>query len=331
MRTLNDISSLIAEQEHNIVHLEAQLGNLSRQQRILNDSITHHKWQLAQLRSQYSQVARNLNVHSTPIDRLVFILSAGSMGQAWQRATYLRQLSLWRQSRSHMLSQSLARLKQQQAKLQRLSATRRASLNACNNTRAALQSRLDDATSLVVELQGQAPQLSTVLKEKQERAHKLGQSLDRITTSHAVATPSETMPPPLQQGSLQHPVTTRYRIAAPFGRQHHPTLQYVTTLNNGIDIACLDVPAQAVAVEKGVVSALYNQGQGRYIVMVRHGEYLSVYAGLKHPVVKKGQSVARKQSLGEVATDQSSGKPLLHFELRHGCNALDPMQYIERQ
>lgn len=329
MRSLDDISSLLTEQEHNIVHLEAQLDNIAQQQRAINDTITRHKWQLAQLRSQYAQVVRNINAHSSAIDRLAFIFSAKSFGQAWQRATYLRQLSQWREARSQMLNKSLQRLNSQQQALNKLMSTRRATLNACNNTRAALQSRLDEATALIVELRSQAPQLSAVLKEKKTKAQQLGQSLDRITASQ-VPQGEDVAPLALQQGSLQCPVLGRHRITGTFGKQHHPTLQYVTTINNGIDITCMSTPATAVAVESGVVSGLYNQDPGTCIVMVRHGDYLSVYAGLTHIAVKKGQPVSRRQPLGEVAVDPNTHRPVLHFELRQGTTALDPTLYITK-
>lgn len=329
LRSLDDISSLITEQEHNIAHLEAQLDNIALQQRCIGDTITRHKWQLAQLRSQYAQVVRNINAHSTALDRLVFIFSARSFGQAWKRATYLRQLSQWREARSHMLSQSIKRLDSQQQALNKLIATRRATLNACNNTRAALQSRLDEATALIVELRSQAPQLVAVLREKKNRAQQLDKSLGDITASHAQSLQSdETASLSLKAASLQCPVAGRHRITGNFGRQHHPTLQYVTTVNNGIDITCYDTPARAVAVENGVVSALYNQDPGTCIVMVRHGDYLSVYAGLTHITVNKGQPVSRNQPLGEVAIDPATHRPLLHFELRQGTTALDPTLYI---
>ncbi len=330
MRSLGDISSLIDEQEHNIVQLQAQLEGLARQQRLVTDTITHHKWQLAQLRSQYAQVVRNLHAHSTAIDRLVYIFSAGSVSQAWQRATYLRQLSQWREQRSQLLAQSLERLGRQQAALSRVKSTRRAALNACIGTRAALQSRLDEAAALVVELRAQAPQLQAVLAEKRQRAQQLGQSLDGILTQQSASAPDEAVTS-LQPASLPWPVTGRHRVTGQWGRQQHPTLQYVTTVNTGIDITCLDSHAQAVAVEPGVVSALYDQGDGSCIVMLRHGQYLSVYSGVRQPVVKKGQAVTSRQTLGEVALDPSTRHAVLHFELRDGSTALNPTLYIKGQ
>ncbi len=329
MRSLNDIAGLIDEQEHNIVQLQVQLDELAHRQRLVTDSITRHNWQLTQLRSQYAQVVRNLHAHSSAIDRLVYIFSASSVSQAWQRATYLRQLSQWREQRSLMLAQSLERLKVHQASLQRVKAARRTALNNCLATRSALQSRLDEASALVVEVRGQATQLNAVLTEKRQRARQLGQSLDNIVAQQSDNTPDETITA-LQPATLPWPVTGRHRITGQWGRQHHPTLQYVTTVNTGIDITCLDPHPHAVAVEQGVVSALYSQDNGTCIVMLRHGQFLSVYSGVQRPTVKKGQSVTQRQQLGDVALDPSSQHAVLHFELRDGSTALNPTLYIKK-
>lgn len=330
MRALDAVSSLLNEQEHNIVQLEAQLDNIARQQHSINDSITRHKWQLAQLRAQYAQVVRNINAHSSTVDRLAYIFSASSFTQAWQRASYLRQLSQWRSSRSRMLDRSLRHLADEQQRLGKLMATRQASLAVCNDTRAALQVRLDEATALIAELKLQAPQLHSVLTAKRQQAGQLSQSLDVINKSQnmlAQEPGKETFN--LSPGSLHYPVAVRHRVTATFGRQKHPSLQYVTTINNGIDITCLDMPAQALAVESGTVSGIYDQGGGKCIVMIRHGDFMSVYAGLTHITVKKGQPVAGRQPLGDIAVNTDSYKPQLHFELRHGTTALDPANYLK--
>ena len=325
---LNDITTLIDEQEHNIVQLEAQLSNIEAEQKQVNDSITKHKWSLAQLRSQYAQVVRNINAHSSPIDRLAYIFSANSFKQAWQRANALRQLSLWRESKSKEITQSLAKLKARQDRMAKLSSIKKASLKACQTTRMALQSRLDDAASLVVTLKGKT-QLNEVLRVKQQRASELSRELDRISLT-ANASPFGDTGQKLSdfKGKLPHPVTGRHTIVAHYGRQHHPSLEYISTYNYGIDIACHELPATAVAVAGGIVTGIYNQDATSSIVMVRHGEFLSVYAGLTQITVKKGQPVIQNQPLGEVHTARGTHKHVLHFELRHEQTPLNPEEYL---
>ncbi len=331
-RNLDRISAMLQEQEHNVVHLEAQLDNIARQQRATGDSTNRCKWQLAELRGQYAQVVRNLHARSSAIDWLAYIFSASSISQAWQRATHIRQLSQWRENRSNTITDAMRHLDRQQQYLKKLSATRQASLDNCNATRIALQNDLDNTARLIATMS--SPQLHAVLDEKRAQADKLGAQLDRITTLprevNTTQTLVETATLELNTGSLPHPASGRYTVVTPFGRQHHPTLEHVWTVNNGIDIACSDPGAMAHAVGDGAVSAIYSQGDGRYVVMVRHGGIISVYGGLTAITVKKGQAVASGQQLGNIASDPVTRQRTMHFELRRGHEPLNPELYLQR-
>ena len=62
------------------------------------------------------------------------------------------------------------------------------------------------------------------------------------------------------------------------------------------------------------------------MVMVRHGDFITIYSNLKETYVKKGDDVELKQEVGLVLTDQ--GKTELHFELWQGTNILNPSQWL---
>ena len=84
--------------------------------------------------------------------------------------------------------------------------------------------------------------------------------------------------------------------------------------------------AQARSVFNGEVSAVANMG-GTYIVIVRHGDYYSVYSNLSSVSVRRGQQVKTSQTLGAVAGD-GAGNTMLHFQLRHNTEKLNPLSWI---
>ncbi|WP_183564541.1 murein hydrolase activator EnvC family protein [Mucilaginibacter sp. SP1R1] len=67
---------------------------------------------------------------------------------------------------------------------------------------------------------------------------------------------------------------------------------------------------------------------GTYLVMIRHGEYFTVYANLRSVSVARGQKVATKQVLGTVATDPSTGETEAHFEIYKGVSAVNPKIWL---
>lgn len=131
------------------------------------------------------------------------------------------------------------------------------------------------------------------------------------------------------KGRLLFPVSGRYRIVRPFGRQQHPDLPHVVTDNAGIDIET-SPGAVARAVFSGKVSAIFRQPGYNTIVMIRHGRYLTVYAGLTDISVRNGQELKQGQSIGKVFADpDDDGRALLHFELRREKEKLNPSAWIK--
>lgn len=131
------------------------------------------------------------------------------------------------------------------------------------------------------------------------------------------------------KGKLLFPVTGRYRIVRPFGRNRHPDLPHVTTDNSGIDI---EVPGggSARAVFAGKVSAIFRQPGYNTIVMVRHGRYLTVYAGLSDISVKNGDDLRQGQTIGRIFADpDDDGRSILHFELRREKEKLNPALWVK--
>ena len=130
------------------------------------------------------------------------------------------------------------------------------------------------------------------------------------------------------QGKLLFPVSGKYRIVRGFGRQKHPQLAHVETDNSGIDIEALS-SKQARAVFEGTVSATFKQPGYGTIVMIRHGNYLTIYANLEAISVKNGDKVRTGQTIGTILTDpDEDNRAILHFELRKERTKLNPMLWI---
>ena len=131
------------------------------------------------------------------------------------------------------------------------------------------------------------------------------------------------------KGRLLFPVAGRYRVVRGFGRQKHPELEHVETDNSGIDIEAVG-GGKARAVFKGRVSEIFKQPGYGTIIMVRHGNYLTIYANLSHIDVHKGQDVEAGQSLGTIYPDpDEDDRSILHFELRKERTKLNPMQWVK--
>lgn len=131
------------------------------------------------------------------------------------------------------------------------------------------------------------------------------------------------------KGRLLFPVAGRYKIVRQFGRQPHPTQRHVVTDNSGIDIE-VSPGSNARAVFAGTVSAIFHQDGFQTIVMLRHGNYLTIYAGLSAASVRVGQKVTAGQTLGTIFSDPAdSNRTILHFEVRNEKTKLNPTAWVK--
>ncbi|HEU4717496.1 MAG TPA: peptidoglycan DD-metalloendopeptidase family protein [Bacteroidia bacterium] len=130
------------------------------------------------------------------------------------------------------------------------------------------------------------------------------------------------------QGQLPWPVA-QGTITSHFGKQPHAVLKDVYVYNNGIDISTTE-GANARAVFDGEVTGVTNIPGSGWLVIVRHGEYLTVYAKLEEVFVKLGDKVKTKENIGKVSTDTDSGETILHFEVWKGVGKLDPEAWLAK-
>ncbi len=102
----------------------------------------------------------------------------------------------------------------------------------------------------------------------------------------------------------------------------------VKTFNNGVDIAT-DKGASARSIFDGVVTGVITIPGANKAVIIRHGEFLTVYANLSSVNVKVGDKVTVKQNLGPIYTDIDEGKTILHLEVWKGKTRMNPSGWLK--
>lgn len=131
------------------------------------------------------------------------------------------------------------------------------------------------------------------------------------------------------RGRLPMPISGPYIITSHYGQYNVEGLRNVKLDNKGIDIQGKP-GAQARAIFDGKVAAVF-QLNGLFNILIRHGNYISVYCNLSSASVKSGDTVKTKQSVGQVFSDGSDGgRTVLHFQLRREKEKLNPEPWLNR-
>ena len=129
------------------------------------------------------------------------------------------------------------------------------------------------------------------------------------------------------RGVLPWPVE-KGAISSNFGTHPHPVLKNITVKNDGIDITAPS-GSSARAVFGGTVSGIFSvEGYGR-VVIVRHGEYLTVYSNLSEVSVSRDEKIKAKDRIGQIETAEN-GKSVMNFQIRKGASILNPSGWLAR-
>ncbi|MBR0538748.1 MAG: peptidoglycan DD-metalloendopeptidase family protein [Bacteroidales bacterium] len=130
------------------------------------------------------------------------------------------------------------------------------------------------------------------------------------------------------KGKLPWPIE-RGVVSSSYGKHASVVSSKVTVTNNGIDIATTE-GAKARAVFDGEVASVAKLVGSNTVVIIRHGEYFTVYSNLENVTVKRGDKVKTKQNLGTVHTNKTENKTELHFELLKEQNRQNPANWLSQ-
>lgn len=342
LRNLQSIEGRMVTKRKQAERLRRYAENTRLAAEELADSIKLNTANLESLRKSYAASLRAIRGQRHVSSSVAYVLSAESFSQAHSRVRYLQELAKWEQEKAASISVATQRLKRQHRAVDSLHNVLRTNLDSLASAEEELRIQQHQASAVVSSLKRQSKNLRSVLREQERLARKLDDELNRIIEEEQRKQQEKperkNEPRPKDnkltgsfasnKGRLPLPVDREATVVSTFGRHSHQELEKVQTQNNGIDFETVK-GAQAVAVYPGVVSMVIVMEGFQNVVIVRHGEYLTVYAGIGTLKVRKGQNVEAGQPLGTIASDNSDGdRTRLHFEVRHEKQKLNPADWL---
>lgn len=334
------INKKISQREELVETLKKELAYLNSQINNTESSINSLNEELENLKKDYAKVVYFAYKHKTSYNKLIFLFSAEDLNQAYQRLRYLDQVSEYIQKESINIKN---KEKLKATELELLTAQKiekKDLLNKESAQLAALGKEQSSKTSLVSSLSKKEKQLKADVKQKQKEEAKLQKQIEEIiareikASSKAATGTGYEMTPAEQllsdsfesnKGKLPWPAE-RGVVSETFGVHQHPVLKNVKTQNNGINILTSpDIDARAVF--SGKVVSITTITSSNIAVIVKHGEYFSVYSNLDEVFVVQGQQIETKQLIGKIHTNLK-GKTELHFEVWKGKEIQNPESWI---
>jgi septal ring factor EnvC (AmiA/AmiB activator) len=346
LNKLQLLNRQIDKREALINAITGEIGSVDAEIADGNQAIGKLSADLQTLKQDYARMIyyayRTMRTHN----RLVFIFSAADFNQAYLRLRYYRQYAESRRRQAEKIRATQEALSSKQNELQSVRDQKLALMSAQEKAKQKLTQEKQEKDQTVRELTKKEKELVSTLKTKQTALNKLQIEIEKLiaseravvkkatgskTSNEMSATPAEKYLSgtfAASRGSLPWP-SEKGIVISTFGEHPHPVLKYVKVKNNGIDISVSNgTPIRSVF--DGKVSRVLVVPNLNKVVIIRHGEYLTVYSNLEEVNVSEGQDVKTKQFIGKIHSDPEDGKSELHFEIWLGKAIQDPQTWLSR-
>ena len=366
LRQVRALTAQIRLREQKINTINSEVRLLDNQILDNTNTVRSLQAQLAKLKKEYAGMVLFAFRNQSSYSKLMFIFAASDFNQAYKRLKYLQQFSEYRKKQARYIEETQKQLQARIAELDKNKREKSGLLSDQEKEKRTLGAQKDSKSKVLTGLTNQEKKLRQELTRKQRESATLNRAIQNAIAreieaarkraeaearaaaekaraenreapaSRPVSSGSSVLAATPEaaklssdflgsRGSLPWPVTNGMVIEG-FG--NHTYGRNVITQNNGVDIKT--APGAAVrAVFEGEVAAVQNIG-GSIAVLIRHGEYFTVYSNLKTASVSRGQKVTLKQNIGTVITDPVDGTTELHFEIRKGSAPMNPEGWLAK-
>lgn len=292
-------------------------------------------------KEEYARLIYFAYRNHTEYEKLMYILAGATISQSYQRYKYLKYISDYRVQKAREIEVLLVELDQERDKLNRYKNEKLGSLEEKETEQEKLIGQRRQERNMVNNLKRKESELRDEIREKERIAREVEERIREIIEEEARRSNSSNIYGALtpeqellgedfknNMGKLPWPVEKGI-VTTGFGRQEVPGLRGSSVQNNGIDITS-EARTEVRAIFEGEVTKVFAILGANYTVLVRHGEFLSVYQNLVNVRVKTGDKVLTKERLGEAFTDENENVSTMHFEVWQERTILNPEEWISK-
>ena len=346
--------------ERDVKSLNNEINALQRQLKTLERDLKDKK---DKYESSVQYMYRNKSIQ----EKLMFIFSAENLSQTYRRLRYVREYANYQRLQAVEIERKQKQVNAKKSELEATRGAKEKLLKEGETEKKKLEKQEKEKQGILNGLKRKQRDIQSEINKKRRSADQLNKQIDRLIEQEIEkarkraeearkaaakegkkSNENSTGKQPAQKGTvdkfrmnnedrqlsgtfesnkgrLPMPITGPYVIVGHYGQ--YAVSKNVRLDNKGIDIRGKE-GAKARAVFDGEVSAIFKYN-GLSNVLVRHGNYISVYCNLSSVSVAKGSKVKAREEIGVIQKD-ASGNAVLHFQLRKETTKLNPELWLGR-
>jgi septal ring factor EnvC (AmiA/AmiB activator) len=347
---LNALTRQFQTQNRLVNTIDREVKLISNEISDTESKITSLEVQLKDLKAEYSRMIYNSSKLNRGLSIIAFVFSSANFNQLYMRLKYLKQYSDSRKQQAAQIEKLSAELSNQRLLLDERKLTKVKVLDEEKAEKEKLEKMRKEQQGLVNTLsrkerdiqrqiaaaKKQQEQLNRMIKaaiEDEIRRAEAESKKENSTTTKKAGTAMPMTPEAAalsssfagNKGKLPWPVETGF-VSTGYGTYPHATLKGIVMDSDGLEIRT-QPNSNVRAVFEGTVSKISTLPGYGLTVIVKHGEYFTLYSRLKSVSVKVGETVKSKELIGQVASNPE-GNAEVHFQVWKGLQKMDPSGWI---
>lgn len=344
---IEDLSYKVSARKTLIRITNEQANLLTREINTNQKEITSLRTQLQELKDDYAAMVVKSYKSKSEQSKIMFLLSSDNFKQAYKRLQYIKQYANYQKEQGEAIKVKTKELQDLNIQLGRQKTDKQKLIEENRIAKRTLEKELKDREVLMASIKADMSKYAAQIKKKRQEVQQLDKEIDRLireaiaasnkkagkktSTGKFILTPEArklSSSFEANKGKLGWPVS-RGVIKGKFGRRRSLTDNTVTQNYKSIYIAT-EKNAEVKSVFNGEVSGVIIVKNGNPAVMVRHGNYLSVYMNMSKIYVKKGEKIKTGQIIGEVFTNKIKGETLLGFRIYNNDKVINPEPWLAK-
>tara|TARA_B100001142_G_scaffold183298_1_gene182670 strand:- start:2914 stop:4131 length:1218 start_codon:yes stop_codon:yes gene_type:complete len=307
-------------------------------------NISTNRLELRNLKDEYANLIQKSYESKSLQNRLMFLFSSESFLQAYKRVQYLKQYASYRRKQGKAIANKTKLLQELNQTLNNEKAEKILLIEENRLVQQQIEKDAQDQKSLIKTLERKQTSLASQISKKEKQQKAIDREINRLIRE-AIAASNKALGKKRKKtfqltpeakliadnfkankGRLPWPLEKGVVVQG-FGRQRHPVVKTTTIQSNGVILATEPLAQVRAVFEGEVMSVIVIKGSNPS-VLIRHGNFITLYTNLAKLYVTKGEKVNAKQAIGEVFTNQQTGKTQFQFGIFNNVDALNPKEWV---
>ena len=360
---LNSLKQTIKAKEQSAANLQKNLQGLEARIKAQEEILKSLEIDLQQYKTAYQKTLVLIYKYKRTLPQSVQLFLPKYWEDIYRIQGYLRTLESLRKEQLAFILQTQESINLRKRELEQAKMEEDASLQKTIQEKESIANRAQAQDQLMKKLSSQELELKKQIDKAQKSKNQLNNKIESVikneiaqaknnarnyetavnntpsasTASNTNIAPQRVILSPQEEqkltkailsnkGKLHTPVWGK--VINEYGKRQHPDLPLVTLENNGVDIQTA-TNASVFAIYEGIIVNIFTIPGIGNAIMIKHGDFYSIYAGLSNIKVINGQKVNTKQTIAQVAKDNATNNYILHFEFWRNKQKENPRHWVK--